>query len=51
MCTLVSPGPVPGSKLTNAPAVGLRVPYQFGVPSVPLNPFNDMFLIPEPLRT
>ena len=47
---LVSSGPQPGSRLTNAPALGRLVPYAFPLPSVPNNPLNEQFLKPVPLR-
>mgnify|MGYP003689817007 CR=1 FL=1 len=43
ICTLVSPGPVPGSKLTKAPPVGRLVPYELAAPKVPSRPLTTYF--------
>ena len=46
----VSAVPYPGSRLTNAPAVGRLVPNAFALPNAPVNPVNVQFLKPVPLR-
>ena len=47
----VSAVPQPGSKLTNAPALGRLVPNEFAVLSVPLRPLNEQLRKPVPLRS